>query len=203
MSIVKLELAIVVAVLLGVSTLFADDKKADIPAPPTAAHASAPGNDFVIGEGDVLQISVWKEPDLSGPLPVRPDGCISMALLNDVQATGLTPMQLADSITEKLKKFISDPHVSVVVREINSRKYYILGEVHRPGAFPLNSGMTVLQGISAAGGLSEFANSSKISLMRKENGKMVRHPFNYKQVVRGENGAQNELLKPGDTIVVP
>ena len=158
---------------------------------------------FIIGSEDVLQISVWKEPDLSRELPVRSDGKISLALLNDVQAAGLTPRQLSDSITEKLKKFISDPQVSVIVKQINSRKYYLLGEVKKPGVFPLSSDMTVLQALSVAGGFNDFANLSKIYVLRQENGKSVRYPFNYKQVLKGEAAEQNRLLKPNDTIVVP
>lgn len=204
MSIAKLAVSIVVAGLLGVCTIaYAENKETHSSPSITPAQSANNADNFVIGAGDVLQISVWKETELSGSLPVRPDGCISMALLNDVQAAGLTPMELAKSITEKLKKYISDPQVSVVVREINSRKYYVLGEVRRPGVFPLSAGMTVLQGISLAGGFNEFANSSNISVVRQENGKTVKHPFNYRRVVKGENIEQNNLLMPGDTIVVP
>ncbi len=198
--------AVLVGVLLWVacSCLFADDKvAAKNAAAPKAAEVTANSESFVIGPEDVLQISVWKESELSGQLPVRSDGKISLALLNDVQAAGLTPMQLADSIAEKLKKYISDPQVSVVLRQINSRKYYLLGEVKKPGVFPLSSEMTVLQALSVAGGFNDFAGLTKIYVLRQENGKPVKYPFNYKQVLKGEATEQNQLLKPNDTIVVP
>lgn len=169
----------------------------------TTTEASGAGEAFVIGPEDVLQISVWKETELSEQVPVRSDGKISLALLNDVQAAGLTPMQLAEAITEKLKKYISDPQVSVVVRQINSRKYYVLGEVKKPGVFPLSATMTVLQALSAANGFNDFADTTKIYVLRQENGKPVKYSFNYKQVIKGEAIQQNRLLQPNDTIVVP
>lgn len=168
-------------------------------APKPAIPANAPG--FVIGSQDVLSINVWKEPDLSSNVPVRPDGKISLPLLNDIQAAGLTPMQLADSISEKLKKFISAPQVSVVVTAVNSQRIYILGEVGRPGAMPLLGEMTILQAISNAGGLSPFANAKGIYVLRTENGTQQRFAFNYKQAIRG--ATQDIALKAGDTIVVP
>jgi polysaccharide export outer membrane protein len=165
--------------------------------------AAAADDKFIIGPEDTLQITVWKEAELSGQVPVRSDGKISMALLNDVQAAGLTPMQLANSLTEKLKKFISDPQVSVVVRQINSRKYFLLGQVKKPGSYPLGTDMTVLQALSSAGGFNDFAAVTKIYVLRQENGQAVKHPFNYKRVIKGEGLEQNQLLKPNDTIVVP
>lgn len=126
-----------------------------------------------------------------------------MALLNDVQAAGLTPMQLADSLAEKLKKFIDDPRVSVVVKQINSRKYFLMGEVKKPGAYPLSTEMTILQALSAAGGFNDYAAQTKIYVLRQEDGRAVKYPFNYKRVIKGENLEQNQLLKPNDTIVVP
>ncbi|MGH9430878.1 MAG: polysaccharide biosynthesis/export family protein [Terriglobia bacterium] len=162
------------------------------------------GPDYVINPGDVLDISVWKEPDISSKsLPVRPDGKISLPLVNDVQASGLTASQLADSITEKLKKFISDPQVTVVVSGINSQRYYIVGEVEHGGVFALLPGMTALQAISASGGLTQFANSKKIYILRNQNGRQVKLPFNYKQVIKGQDMQENVELKPGDTIIVP
>lgn len=158
---------------------------------------------YVIGEEDSLSISVWKEPDLSRSVPVRPDGKISLPLLNDVQATGLTPMQLADSITAKLRKFIADPQVTVIVNSIQSRRFFVLGEVGRVGSYPLLHGMTLLQALSGAGGFTQFANPKKIYLMRTENGKQVRYLFNYKDALQGKNPEQNIEIKPGDTIVVP
>jgi len=170
------------------------------PAPPKAATED-PG--YIIGVEDVLNISVWKEPELSRSVPVRPDGKISLPLLNDVQAAGLTPQQLGASIRDGLKKFISDPEVTVIVTAVNSRRVYVMGEVTRPGVFPLSPGMTVLQALAGAGSFTQFAKIKGIYVLRTENGKQVKHPFNYKAVVRGENTEQNLELKPGDTIVVP
>ena len=157
---------------------------------------------YVIGADDTLLVSVWKEPDLTNSLPVRADGMISMPLLNDVQAAGLTPMQLAASITEKLKKFIADPHVTVVVTAMNSQKIYVTGEVTHGGSMPLTPGMTVLQAL-ASSGFTQFANTGKIYVLRHENGSEKKYPVNYKKLLKGEASAQNILLKPGDTIVVP
>lgn len=163
---------------------------------------SAAGADYVIGADDTLHISVWKEPDLTASLPVRPDGKISLPLLNDIPAAGLTPMQLKDSITEKLKKYIADPRVTVVVTAMNSRRIFVTGEVTHTGAMPLLPNMTMLQALSAAG-FTQFANLKNIYLLRTENGRQVKLPFNYKDVVKGNHPEQNIALKPGDTIVVP
>ncbi len=158
---------------------------------------------YVIGAEDMLDISVWKEPELSRSLPVRPDGKISLPLLNDIQAAGLTPTQLAIGITEKLRRYLAEPQVTVIVTAVNSRRSYILGEVFRPGAYPLLPNMTVLQALSSAGGFSTFADTKKIYVLRYENGRQTKYPFNYKEVIRGQRPEQNILLKPGDTIVVP
>ena len=158
---------------------------------------------YVIGPEDVLDVMVWKEPDISRSVPVRPDGKISLPLLNDVQAAGLQPMQLQAVITEGLRKFISGPQVTVIVMQINSRRVYVVGEVARPGAFPMLPNMTVLQALSTAGGFSQFAKLSAIYVLRTENGHQVTLPFNYKEVVRGGRPEQNITLKPGDTVVVP
>jgi polysaccharide export outer membrane protein len=171
-------------------------------APADSTSKSVAGPDYVIGADDNLHISVWKEVDLTTSLPVRPDGKISLPLLNDVQAAGLTPMQLADSITEKLKKYIADPRVTVVVTAMNSRRIYVLGEVLHTGAVPLLPNMTVLQALATAG-FTQFANLKGIYVLRTENGKQVKLPFNYKQVVKGADPRQNIALKPGDTVVVP
>lgn len=159
---------------------------------------------YIISPGDVLDISVWKEPDISfRGLPVRPDGKISLPLINDVQAAGLTATQLSVSITQKLKKFIEDPQVTVVVAAVNSQHYYVLGEVLHAGVFPLLPGITVLQALSAAGGFTQFANTKKIYILRSLNGEQHKMPFNYKDVVEGKNLQENIELKPGDTIIVP
>jgi polysaccharide export outer membrane protein len=177
------------------TTLFA----AQPGAPPVAA---APDT-YIIGAQDVVQVTVWKEPELSGPIPVRPDGKISLALLNDVDAAGLTPTQLAESIASKLKKYMEEPRVSVIVTQINSRRVYVLGQVMHPGAMPLTPDMTVLQAISTAGGLSQFTDGKKAYVLRSENGVQRRIPVNYKLLVKGEQMDANVLLKSGDTIVVP
>lgn len=158
---------------------------------------------YKIGAGDVLDISVWKEPSISRAVPVRPDGKISIPLLNDIVAAGLTPMELMAQLTEKLRKFVSDPQVTVVVTEINSRRIFVLGEVSRPGAFSMLPNMTVLQAISSAGGFTLFANQKKIYVLRDDDGKQKKFLFDYRQVVRGEKPEQNIILKSGDTIVVP
>lgn len=174
------------------------------PAPSTAGKG-APNIDnarYVIGPDDSLAITVWKEPTLSGTIPVRPDGMISMALIGDLRAAGRTPMQLADDITEKLKKYIQDPNVSVVVMADTSQRIFLIGEVGHVGAVPMTPGMTPLQAIAAGGGLTPFANSKKIYILRNEGGKQQKIPFNYKQALKGED-SQGIALKPGDTIVVP
>ena len=158
---------------------------------------------YIIGAQDVLDISVWKESELTRTVPVRPDGKISMPLLNDVRAAGLTPNQLAAQITTSLKKFVTDPQVTVIVTQINSQRVYILGEVTRTGAYPLLPGMTMLQALSSAGGFTQFANRKKIYMFRVENGKQVKYPFDYKAVINGKQTEENVELKAGDTIVVP
>jgi len=163
---------------------------------------SVAGPSYVIGADDTLHISVWKEPDLTATLPVRPDGKISMPLLDDVQAAGLTPMQLAAAMTEKLKKYIADPRVTVVVTAMNSQRVFVLGEVLHTGAMPLTPNMTVLQALATAG-FTQFANTKGIYVLRMVHGKQQKLPFNYKQVVKGEAIDENIILKPGDTIVVP
>jgi len=163
---------------------------------------SGPSSDYVIGADDMLHISVWKEPDLTETLPVRPDGKISMPLLNDVIAAGLTPLQLKDSITEKLRKYVTDPRVTVAVTAMNSRRVFVTGEVNHSGPITLLPNMTMLQALSQAG-FTQFANTKAIYLLRNQNGKQDRIAFNYKEVVKGNHPEQNIYLKPGDTIVVP
>jgi polysaccharide biosynthesis/export protein len=156
---------------------------------------------YVIGAEDSLQITVWKEPTLSGTIPVRPDGMISMVLVGDLRAAGLTPMALGADISQRLKKYIQDPVVTVVVLGVNSQRIFTVGEVNKVGPLMMTPGMTVLQAIVSAGGLSQFANSKKIYILRTVNGKEQKLPFNYKQALKGDN--QGITLLPGDTIVVP
>ncbi|MEO6912196.1 MAG: polysaccharide biosynthesis/export family protein [Edaphobacter sp.] len=157
---------------------------------------------YIIGAEDNLQITVWKEPTLSGTVPVRPDGMISMVLLGDLPAAGITPMQLSADITQRLKKYIQDPSVSVIVLAVNSQRIFLIGEVGHVGAIALTAGMTPLQAIAAAGGLSPFANSKHIYILRGTGATQKKIPFNYKQALKGDN-KQDVSLEPGDTIVVP
>jgi polysaccharide export outer membrane protein len=196
--------------LLGVATLSTwgqDDTSNAAPSPAKAAApethptASVP-SDYTIGADDTLHITVWKEPEMSATLPVRPDGKISLPLLDDVQAAGMTPMQLGASIKEKLKKYIADPRVTVVVTAMNSQRIFVAGEVAHPGAMALLPNMTMLQALSSAG-FTQFANVKGIYLLRTANGQQTKTPFNYKDVVKGNHPEQNIILKPGDTIVVP
>jgi polysaccharide export outer membrane protein len=179
-----------------------DAAKNEKPEATAQAPEAASESDYVIGADDTLRISVWKEPDLSETLPVRPDGKISMPLLNDIPAAGLTPVQLKDSITERLKKFIADPRVTVVVTAMNSRRIFVSGEVVHSGPMVLLPHMTMLQALSQAG-FTQFANVKTIYLLRTENGKQEKLPFNYKEVIKGNHPEQNIVLKPGDTVVVP
>jgi polysaccharide biosynthesis/export protein len=199
---------VAVAALLWMGSLaLAQDAAPAASSPATAAATSAPsakptGPEYVIGPDDVLHVAVWKEADLTATLPVRPDGKISLPLLNDVQAAGMTPMQLATSLTEKLRKYLADPRVTVVVAQINSKRVYLVGEVARTGAMPMLPNMTVLQALSTAG-LTQFANTKKIYVMRNQDGKQVKLPVNYNKLVKGREMDRNYTLLPGDTIVVP
>jgi polysaccharide biosynthesis/export protein len=179
------------------------------PAPP-APNSDAPSTtkphdaSFVIGNDDVLAISVWKEPEISRSIPVRSDGRISLPLVGEVQATGQTPLKLELEIASKLKSYIAEPEVTVIVQQINSQKFNILGMVSRPGSFPIASASTVLDAIALAGGFRDFAKQKSIYILRQnDDGSQTRIPFNYKQVVKGQNPAQNIKLQPRDTIVVP
>ena len=158
-------------------------------------------NRYVIGAEDSLQITVWKEPTLSGTIPVRPDGMISMVLVGDLRAAGMTPMALSADISQRLKKYIQDPVVTVVVLGVNSQRIFTVGEVSHVGPIMMTPGMTVLQAIVAAGGLTQFANSKKIYILRSVGGKQQKLPFNYKLALKGDN--QGIELLPGDTIVIP
>jgi polysaccharide biosynthesis/export protein len=177
--------------------------QAAVAAANSAQKPVAQDPNYVIGPQDVLDISVWKEAELTRTVPVRPDGKISLPLLNDVRAAGLTPNQLAAQITASLKRFVTDPQVTVIVTQINSQRVYILGEVTRTGAYPLLPEMTILQALSNAGGFTPFANRKKIYMLRVENGKQVKYPFDYKAVIDGKRPDEDVVLKAGDTIVVP
>lgn len=192
----------IIAVALIPATVRAQDQKAESsPAAEAQKQPAIPaGPTYVIGPGDVLDIDVWQNTELTfRGLPVRPDGKISLPLLNDVPAAGLTAMQLADSISQKLKSYVKNPQVTVVVTQVNSQRYYVLGEVMRPGVFPLLPGLTALQAISSAGGFTQFANEKKTYILRGSQ----KLPFNYKMVVQGKDLDENIVLKPGDTLVIP
>ena len=162
-----------------------------------------PPGDYVIGPDDVLTVVFWREKELSTDVSVRPDGRISLPLLNDVDAAGLTPDQLRVRVTEAANKFIEDPTVTVVVKQINSRKVFITGQVSKPAAYPLTGPTTVVQLLAMAGGVLEYADSENISIVRSEQGKATSFRFNYKDVVKRNNLQQNIVLKPGDTVMVP
>jgi polysaccharide export outer membrane protein len=173
----------------------------DITSQPAKAATEDPN--YSIAPEDVLTIDVWKEPEISRTVPVRRDGKISLPLLNDLQAAGLTPTQLGSEIVARLRATIVHPQVTVIVAQMSSLRIYILGQVTRAGAYPLVPDMTVMQALSIAGGFTPYANLKKIYVMRSENGASKIFPMNYKQVISGRKPQQNIPLKPGDTIVVP
>jgi len=169
---------------------------------PSKQKTIASDEAYIIGPDDVLHISVWKEPELTTTLPVRTDGKISLPLVNDVQAAGLTPMQLAGSLRAKLIRFIDGPQVTVSVAQMNHQRIYVLGEVLRHGPIALTPNMTVLQ-VLATCGLTQFANTKKIYVLRSVQGSQQRLPVNYKRLLKGQGMDQNITLKEGDTVVVP
>jgi polysaccharide biosynthesis/export protein len=159
--------------------------------------------DYTIGAEDVLGVMFWREQEMSGDVTVRPDGMITLPLLGDIKAAGSRPDALRDQITQAASKYLTDVNVTVVVRQINSRKVFITGQVTTPGAYPLSGPRTVMQLIAMAGGLTEYADGENISIMRQEQAKTRSMKFNYKDVTKGKKLEQNVLLQPGDTIVVP
>lgn len=156
-------------------------------------------NSYVIGAEDILQVRVWREPDLSGPVAVRPDGKISIPLIGDLQAGGNTPLKLAEMIKEGLVKYVTEPEVMVSVLSVNSKKYFVIGEVNRPGQYPLVVPTTISQALTIAGGFRDYADTKNILIMRGPK----RYKFNYRDWVRGRNLTQNLLLEGGDQIIVP
>jgi polysaccharide biosynthesis/export protein len=173
------------------------------PAGDAAVQGVALPADYVIGPDDVLQVVFWQEKDLSAEVVVRPDGRISLPLINEVQASGATPAQLRTTIMQAASRFVTDPSLTIFVKTINSRKVFVMGQVNKPGPYPLNDSMTVLQMLATAGGLMEYAKGGKITVMRTEQGQTKSFKFNYNDVRDGKNLQQNIVLKPGDTIVVP
>jgi polysaccharide export outer membrane protein len=173
---------------------------ADPAVPPAHVHDDT----YVIGSDDILAVSVWKEPDVSRTVPVRSDGKISLPLAGEVQASGQTPHQLELDLTARLRSFISEPEVTVIVAEVRSQKFNVLGQVSRPGTYPLTSASTVLDAIAVAGGFRDFAKQKSIYVLRQNSdGGQSRMPFNYKDVIKGKNAAQNIKLQARDTVVVP
>jgi polysaccharide export outer membrane protein len=164
----------------------------------------APSAHYVIGAGDVLTVNVWKEPEASVlAAAVRPDGMISVPIVKDVQAAGLTPLELQAVLADKFGKFFRGADVSVIVKEIHSQRVYVIGAVKKEGAIDMKTPLTVLQAVAEAGGLNDYAKRSKIYILRKSNGKEARLPFDYSAVIRGSHGEQNVTLEVGDTVVVP
>jgi polysaccharide export outer membrane protein len=179
--------------------------------PGSRAHVTAvaavtgvtPPADYVIGPADQLSIVFWRDKDLSADVTVRPDGKISLPLLNEVQAAGYTPEQLRARLVEAASKYVEEPNATVVVKEINSRNAFITGNVLKPGPYPVSANMTVLQMIALAGGLQEYADDKNIVIIRIESGNTQYHNFNYRDVVKRRRIEQNIVLRPGDTVVVP
>jgi polysaccharide export outer membrane protein len=192
---------------LGAQSAAGDDASRGNSAVKTTAAgtlAAKPHDDsFVIGNDDVLAINVWKEPDISRSIPVRSDGKISLPLVGEVQAAGLTPLKLEKDIAGKLKNYISEPEVTVMVQQVNSQKFNILGQVVRPGSYGIANSPTVLDAIALAGGFRDFAKQKSVYVLRQGAGGDSRLPFNYKDVSQGKNMSQNVKLQPGDTIIVP
>jgi len=188
-----------------------DTPAAESPIPGKSAQPSpAQGNSqvdnrtYMIGENDVLDIDVWKEKEISRAIPVRPDGKITLPLIGEIQASGMTPLQLQDDIAHRLKGFIANPEVTVIVTDPRSHHFNVVGEVARPGAYPLTGSTTVLDAIALTGGFRDFAKQTKIYVLRSmPDGTRTKLPFNYKDAIKGKNSQNNITLKPGDTIVVP
>jgi len=180
-------------------------------APPPAPADTAPPRvsdvnpkSYVIGTEDILTINVWKEPEISKIVPVRPDGMISLPLVGEIKATGLTPIQLQDEITGVLKKTMADPEVTVIVSEVHSLTFNVVGQVLKPGYYPLTRRMTVLDAIALSGGFRDFAKEKKIYVLRTSaNGTQERLKFNYRDVIKGKHPEENIELQPRDTVVVP
>src|SRR6184192_4424742 len=184
----------------GQETQDKKEEAKDAKAQPTPSPAAAGADDptYKIGAQDVLRIDVWREDQLTRTVPVRPDGKITLPLLNDVQAVGLSPMELAGVIREELKKFVTNPQVTVSVAEINSKRIYVNGEVNKSGAYQLLPHMTVLQALSGSGGFTAFARIKRIYILRSVDSKSVKIPFDYKAAISGKNLEQNIELQPGD-----
>ena len=194
---------VLVAVLLAALTSAAAHAQAPAGTRPVTGAAPVGLTEFVIGPEDVLTIVFWRDKDMSGDVTVRPDGVITLPLLGEIRAAGLSPSALTAEIQGSAGRYLTDPNVTVVVRQINSRKVYITGEVTKGGAFPLTGSLTVMQLIALAGGVLEYAKVNEITVLREEEGRTRAHRFSYEDVSRGQKLEQNFELRPGDTIVVP
>ena len=167
------------------------------------AEVAADSDQYIIGPEDVLDVHVWGEDALSRTISVRMDGKISLPLIDEIRAAGLSPLQLKEAITQRLKELIENPIVTVIVKEVNSHKVYITGNVKNPGIYKILSETSIVQLISIAGGVADWASTQKIVIIRKENGKERVITVNYKKIIKGEDLSSNLILKPGDTIIVP
>lgn len=166
--------------------------------------AATSADDYIIGNEDVLAVNIWKEPEISRTVPVRPDGKITLPLIGDIQAGGLTPHKLQNDITAGLRSYVSSPEVTVIVQEVKSRRFNIVGEITKPGSYALTEPMTVLDAIAVGGGLRDFAKGSRIYVLRtNSDGTKSRLAFDYKQVIKGKRMSENVELRSGDTIVIP
>lgn len=180
----------------------AASKPAQPDTPPS--NSKVDSKTYVIGENDILEVYVWKDKEISRTVPVRPDGKISLPLVGEVQASGMTPLQLQDDLAQRLKSFLANPQVTVIVTDPRSHHFNIVGQIAKPGEYPLTQSMTALDAISVAGGFRDFAKETKIYILRPvPGGSPARLPFNYKDAIKGKKPENNVLLKPGDTIVVP
>lgn len=188
---------------LSMSALSACSVSENAVAPPPVARQSAPAREYRIGPDDELHISVWKNEALSRTVPVRPDGKISMPLVNDVQAAGLTPMQLREVLRKSLAKYVNNPEVSVIVQAVKSFKISVIGEVWKPGTYEMAPQSTVLDALARAEGVTEFASRGRIVILRHQNGTTERVPFNYKKAIVAGGEQENFYLRPGDIVVVP
>ena len=191
------------------NTPVADSAAADHPDKGTAAHSAATSaqrapTDYVIGPSDVLAVDVWKDAQITRTVPVRPDGKISLPLIGEMEVNGLTAINVQDLVTKRLRPYITDPQVTVIVEQVKSRAYSVLGKVSKPGSYVLDKPTTVLEAIAKAAGFADFAKLSKIYVMRSEDGKSATTlHFDYKKVIKGQAVNQNVQLRSGDTIVVP
>jgi polysaccharide export outer membrane protein len=198
--------AVGAGVVAGDSSSSTSTPSSSVPATPAAKESAGKGHDdsFVIGSNDMLAISVWKQPDLSRSVPVRSDGRISLPLIGEVQAAGRTPMKLEKDIATKLEPFLTEPEVTVIVEQINSDKFNILGRVSKPGTYSMTDSTTVLDAIALAGGFRDFAKQKSVYVLRQNpDGTQTKLPFNYREVIQGKNTDQNIKLQRHDTIVVP